>query len=230
SFCGSGVGMVTLGSVEAVSPRKLQTTSQDRLSGDAARLAENQSLLPQADSVNDTIRAQALVDATNSCRANAEDILFRLAFLITGDQAQAEDSIIRAYELAEQGEMPFRERQFECANCATVRSAIQSRLADIRECKDLYESSDCKQPKRRPQVIRPELQATTESILHLDPEMVITELDPLARAILVLRGVLRASVRDCSIQFNMSSKSVLAVQGRITAGLLRRSVRRSRPN
>jgi len=55
--------------------------------------------------------------------------------------------------------------------------------------------------------------------LHLDPEMVIAELDSLARAILVLRGVLSASVRDCSIQLNVSSESVLAVQRRINTWL-----------
>ena len=67
--------------------------------------------------------------------------------------------------------------------------------------------------------MRPDLPAMTESILRLDPEMVIAELDSLARAILVLRGVLSASVRDCSIQLNVSSESVLAVQRRITTWL-----------
>ena len=49
--------------------------------------------------------------------------------------------------------------------------------------------------------------------------MVVAELDSLARAVLVLRGVLGASVRDCSIQLNVSSESVLAVQRRITTWL-----------
>jgi hypothetical protein len=79
-----------------------------------------------------------------------------------------------------------------------------------------YKGSDCKQPRHRPQVMRPDLPAMTKSIFHLDPEMVIAELDSLARAILVLRDVLRASVRDCSIQLNVASESVLAVQCRIT--------------
>ena len=68
--------------------------------------------------------------------------------------------------------------------------------------------------------MRPDLPAMTESILRLDPEMVIAELDSLARAILVLRGVLSASVRDCSIQLNVSSELVLAVQRRITTWLM----------
>jgi DNA-directed RNA polymerase specialized sigma24 family protein len=59
----------------------------------------------------------------------------------------------------------------------------------------------------------------TESILHLDPEMVIAELDSLARAILVLRGVLGASVRDCSLQLNVSCESVQSVERRVTTWL-----------
>ena len=59
----------------------------------------------------------------------------------------------------------------------------------------------------------------TESILCLDPEVVIAGLDPLARAVLVLRAVLRSSVRDCSIQLNVSCESVLAIQRRITTWL-----------
>lgn len=66
-----------------------------------------------AANVNDTIRAQVPVDATNLCCANEENFLFRLAFLITGGQARAEDSVITAYELAEQGETPFRDWRFE---------------------------------------------------------------------------------------------------------------------
>lgn len=169
--------------------------------------------------VGGTARSQAHATHIGSYCGNEGNILFRLAYLITGDEAQAKDSIIAAYNLAQQGKTPFRDWLLEWAKCATVRSAIQARLADVRECEDRYKGSDCKQPRHRPPVTRPELPAMTESILHLDPEMVIAELDSLARAILVLRGVLRASVRDCSIQLNVSTESVLAVQSRIATWL-----------
>ena len=151
--------------------------------------------------------------------SNEDNILFRLAYLITADEVQAEDSVIAAYDLAGQGKTTSRGWLSEWVKCATVKSAIQARLADVRECEDRYKGSDCKQPRHRPQVMKPDLPAMTESILHLDPEMVIAELDSLARAILVLRGVLSASVRDCSIQLNVSSELVLAVQRRITTWL-----------
>ena len=157
--------------------------------------------------------------AAGSMVTTRRNILFRLAYLITADEVQAEDSVIAAYDLAEQGQTPFREWLLEWTKCATVKSAIEARLAEIRECEDRYKDSDCKRPRHRPQVMRNDLPAMTESILRLDPEMVIAELDPLARGILVLRGVLSASVRDCSIQLNVSSESVLAVQRRMTTWL-----------
>ena len=175
-------------------------------------------MFDNAAEVGGTTRSQAHATHIGSYCSNEGNILFRLAYLITADEVQAEDSVIAAYDLAGQGKTPFRDR-LEWAECATVRSAIQARLADIRECEDRYNGSDYKRSTHRPQVMKPDLPAMTESILHLDPEMVIAELDSLARAILVLRGVLSASVRDCSIQLNVSSESVLAAQRRITTWL-----------
>ena len=166
-----------------------------------------------------TTRSQAHATPTRSYCSNEGNILFRLAYLITGDEVQAEDSVIAAYDLAEQGKTSFSGWLLEWAKCAAVRSAIEARLAEIRGCEDRYKNSDRKRPRHRPQVMRNDLATMTESILCLDPEMVISELDSLARAILVLRGVLSASVRDCSIQLNASSESVLAVQRRITTWL-----------
>ncbi len=176
-------------------------------------------MFDNAAEVGGTTRFQAHVTSIGSYCNNERNILFRLAYLITGDEVQAEDSVIAAYDLAGQGKTPSRGWLLEWVKCATVKSAIQARLADIRECEGRYKGSDCKRPRHRPQVMRPDLPAMTESILHLDPEMVIAELDSLARAILVLRGVLSTSVRDCSIQLDVSSESVLAVQRQITTWL-----------
>src|SRR5271165_4717818 len=44
-------------------------------------------------------RTQASASDITSCFHNQKETLFRLAFLITGDEAQAEASVINAYEL-----------------------------------------------------------------------------------------------------------------------------------
>ena len=165
-------------------------------------------------------RSQAHADWGEIDCNNEDNILFRLAYLITGDEAQAQDSIIAAYGLAKHSETPFREWRPEWATYATVKSAIEARLAEIRKCEDRHKSSDRQPPRHRPQVMSRDLPATTESVLCLDPEVVIAGLDPLARAVLVLRAVLRSSVRDCSIQLNVSCESVLAIQRRITTWLM----------
>ena len=169
--------------------------------------------------VGGTTRSQAHATHIGSYCSNEGNILFRLAYLITADEVQAEDAVIAAYDLAGQGKAPSRGWLLEWVKCATVKSAIQGRLADVRECEDRYKSLDCKQPKHRPQLTRPDLAAMTESILHLDPEMVINELDSFSRAILVFRGVLGASVRDCSVQLKVSCDSVRAVERRVATWL-----------
>ncbi|HVN21171.1 MAG TPA: hypothetical protein VMU05_20460 [Dongiaceae bacterium] len=176
-------------------------------------------MLHNAATVDAPIRTQALVvDVGGNC-SYEKNILFRLAFLITGDKAQAEDALMAAYELTEQGETPFRDWLFEWAKSATVKSAIRGRLDDIRECGAQYKPSHCKHPEHLHQIAMPELQGVAEWILRLDPDMVIAELDPFARAILLLRGALGASVRECAIQLTVSTESVLAAQCRITTWL-----------
>src|SRR5271166_5455360 len=62
-------------------------------------------------------RTQASACDITSCFRNEKETLFRLAFLITGDKAQAEASVINAYETTLQGETPFRDWVFEWAKC-----------------------------------------------------------------------------------------------------------------
>ncbi len=161
-------------------------------------------------------RTQASASDITSCFHNEKGTLFRLAFLITGDEAQAETSVINAYELTLQGKAPFRDWLFEWAKSATVRSAIWARLDHIREWEREYRDSQWVHHEPfQPQTFT-EQQPSAESLLRLDPDLVIAELDPFARAILVLRGILNASVRDCAVQLNVSRGAVLAAQCRIT--------------
>jgi len=51
-------------------------------------------------------------------------------------------------------------------------------------------------------------------LLHIDPEIVIGELDPLARAVAILRTTGRASILDCILQLRLSLDTVLAANCR----------------
>ncbi len=162
-------------------------------------------------------RTQASASDITSCFHNEKETLFRLAFLIAGDEAQAEASVINAYELTLQGEPPFRDWLFEWAKSATVRSAIRTRLDEIRRCSSAYKDSYYDDREYLSQ--QTDEQRMAESIGRLDPGLVVSELDPFARSILVLRGVLHASARGCAVQLNVSHQFVLAAQCRLNAWL-----------
>jgi len=157
--------------------------------------------------------AQASASDIRSCFHNEKETLFRLAFLITGDEAQAEASVINGYELTLQGKTPFRDWLFEWAKSVTVRSAIRTRLDEIRRCESGYKDSYYEDPEYLSQ--QADQQPMAESIWRLDPSLVVSELDPFARSVLVLQGALHASVRDCAVQLNVFRESVVAAQCRI---------------
>ena len=47
-------------------------------------------------------------------------------------------------------------------------------------------------------------------ILGTDAQTLIAELDPLCRAVLVLRLAIRSSIQDCALRLNVSRAAVLA--------------------
>jgi hypothetical protein len=51
-------------------------------------------------------------------------------------------------------------------------------------------------------------------VFGIDPSTIIAELDPLARAVLVLRTAIRASIQDCALRLNVSRSTVLAANCR----------------
>ena len=165
--------------------------------------------------LNGAVPSQASIADIACCFNDEKDALFRLAFLITGDKAQAEACVINAYETTLQGETPFRDWVFEWAKSATVRGAIRMRLDEIRRWESGYKDSYCEHPEHLFRETVAEQQLMAESIWRIDPGLVVAELDPFARAILVLRGILHASVRDCAVLLNVFRESVVAAQCQI---------------
>ncbi len=52
--------------------------------------------------------------------------------------------------------------------------------------------------------------ASLDLILGADAQKLIAELDPLCRAVLVLRVAIRSSIQDCALRLNVSRAAVLA--------------------
>ena len=159
----------------------------------------------------------AAVDARNyaspaeivACFQDQRNVLGRLAFLITGDQVTAEQAVVQACEMTLQGNSPFRDWLFEWAKAAAIASAISHGTEAIRICEAAYKDRRCPHVEHLSQGDAQERAANLDLILGTDIQKLLTELDPLCRAILVLRVGIRSSIRDCALRLNVSRAAVL---------------------
>jgi DNA-directed RNA polymerase specialized sigma24 family protein len=144
-----------------------------------------------------------------ACFQDQRNILGRLAFLITGDQATAEQAVIQACEMTLRGNSPFRNWLFEWAKAATIASAISRGTEAIRACEAAYKDRQCPHLEHQSQGDADERVASLDLILATDAQTLIAELDPLCRAVLVLRVAIRSSIQDCALRLNVSRAAVV---------------------
>jgi DNA-directed RNA polymerase specialized sigma24 family protein len=159
-------------------------------------------------------RNHASVAEVVGCFNDERPILSRLALLITGDQATAEQSVVDACEMTVKGHSPFRDWLLEWAKAATITSAISKCAAAIRHCEAAYREQHCSHAEHTSQGNAEERAASLNLILEADARKVIAELDPLSRAVLVLRLGIRSSIQDCVLRLNVARAAVLAANCR----------------
>jgi DNA-directed RNA polymerase specialized sigma24 family protein len=160
----------------------------------------------------------APVDARNhaspaevvACFQDQGNVLSQLAFLITGDRATADQAVVEACEVTLQGNSPFRDWLFEWAKAATIASAISHGTKAIRICEATYNDRRCPHVEHLSHGDVEERAARLDLILGTDTQKLLTELDPLCRAVLVLRLAIRSSIQDCALRLNVSRAAVLA--------------------
>ncbi|MGB2606782.1 MAG: hypothetical protein WBC78_24475 [Candidatus Sulfotelmatobacter sp.] len=145
-----------------------------------------------------------------ACFRDQRSVLGRLAFLITGDQAIAEQAVAQACEITLQGNSPFRNWLLEWAKAATITAAISLHGDAIRVCETMYKDRQCPHVEQLYQFDDERRVASLAFILQMDTQKITAELDPLCRAILVLRIAIRSSIQDCSLRLNVSRAAVLA--------------------
>jgi len=159
----------------------------------------------------------APVDARNhaspaevvACFHDQRNVLGRLAFLITGDHATADQTVVQACEITLQGNSPFRDWLLEWAKTATIASAISHGTEAIRVCEAAYEDRRCPHVEHLSQGDDEERAASLDLILGAVTQKLLTELDPLCRTVLVLRLAIRSSIQDCALRLNVSRAAVL---------------------
>jgi hypothetical protein len=136
--------------------------------------------------------------------------LGKLAFLITGDQTAADRAIGSACEITLQGNGPFRAWLIEWAKVATIMCAISLQDDAIRICEPMYKDRSCSHIEHLCELDDERRAAGLALILKADDQQFVAELDPLCRAILVLRLAIRSSIQDCVFRLNVSLAAVLA--------------------
>jgi hypothetical protein len=159
-------------------------------------------------------RNRASISEVVACFHDEQSLLSRLALLITGDQATAEESVVNACEITLQGHSPFRDWLLEWAKAATITSAISRRVQVIRACQSAYKDQRCSHPEHFSQDGAEQRAANLTLVLQADPRKIIGELDILCRTILVLRLAIRSSIQDCTLRLNIPRAAVLAANCR----------------
>jgi len=175
----------------------------------------------------------APVDARNhaspaeivACFQDRRNVLGRLAFLITGDQATADQAVVRACEITLEGNSPFRDWLLEWAKAATIASAISHGTEAIRICEAAYKDQRCPHVEHLSPGDDEERAASLDLILAVDAQTLIAELDSLCRAVLVLRVAIRSSIQDCALRLNVSRAAVLAANCHVLMWLHERHVK-----
>jgi DNA-directed RNA polymerase specialized sigma24 family protein len=160
-----------------------------------------------------------------ACFQDQRNVLGRLAFLITGDQATADQAVVQACEITLQGNSPFRDWLLEWAKAATIASAISHGTEVIRVCEAAYKDQRCPHVEHLSPGDAEERAASLDLILGADPQQLIAELDPLCRAVLVLRVAIRSSIQDCSLRLNVPRAAVLAANCHVLTWLHERNVK-----
>jgi len=180
----------------------------------------------------------AAVDARNyaspaeivACFQDERNVLGRLAFLITGEQATADQSVINACEISLKGNSPFRDWLLEWAKTATISSAISRRAEAIRSYGAAYVDRRCTHVEHFSGGDVDERESSLARILRTDPWALIAELDPLCRAILVLRLAMRSSIQECVLRLNVSRAVVLGANCHAMTWLEERHVKAEEEN
>jgi hypothetical protein len=148
------------------------------------------------------------------CFLEERQFLSQLAFLITGDQASADQSVLNACEMTVKGRSPFRDWLLEWAKAATITNAMSKCAETMSEREAGYKDQGCSHSEHTLQLDAEQRTANFNILLKTDTLKVVEELDALSRAVLVLRLAIGSSIRDCALRLNVGRATVLAANCR----------------
>jgi hypothetical protein len=155
-------------------------------------------------------RNQASAAEIAVCFRDHTQLLESLAFFITADHTTADQAVAQAGETTLHSNSPFRDWLFEWAKAATIKAAISRQDEAIRMCEGMYKDRRCPHVEHLCHLDAERRAASLALVLQMDAQKISAELDPLCRAIVVLRIATRSSIQECSLRLSVSRAVVLA--------------------
>lgn len=136
--------------------------------------------------------------------ADQSESLRWTALMITGSAELAEPSTINATGLAQTSSRDFRDWLVLWAHLATARNAFNAVRSSIHDSAKHYAGWTCSHIQHEPFPW-----TKVQSLQEMEVDVVVQQLDALARAVLVLRGCHRASFEDCVFLLNVPLQSAV---------------------
>lgn len=126
-----------------------------------------------------------------------------LAEVITGDPKLADQCVIDGRSLANRNSGVFRDWLGQWARSATIRSSVDCVRTEIAASEVKYEQARCVHSGHGAFSVE-----KADAIQTLPPEVLVSTLDPFARAVMVLRGVQRAAIQECALTLRSTRAAV----------------------
>lgn len=126
-----------------------------------------------------------------------------ISLVITGDAAKAESAIVDASGLQKTSSGVFRDWLVQWAHSATARVAAANVRDSIIANSSKYLTFSCDHSDH--DLLS---EAQINALRELDPHEIVVNLDPLARATLVLRGIQKTSIFDCSMLLEVPRRAI----------------------
>lgn len=162
-------------------------------------------------------RFASTVEIRDVFESQREQLLW-LAEVITGDPKLAAQCVIDASKITETSSTIFRDWLAKWARNATVRSSLAHMHAQISHTAEAgYEGVPC--PPEGHDVLS---SSEVAALMECPASGIASQLDPLSRAVLILRGVQHAAVQDCALTLAVSRAVILAAYRRATDWLTHR--------
>ncbi len=159
-------------------------------------------------------RAYASTSDVVSCFEQARSLLMKMAFLITGDEFVAARCVENARENTLKSHRPFRDCILEWAKTATIQLALLRSARVIRSFEDPHKGWRCSHAEHLAENADETRRLGLQRLTLIDATELVSELDPLCRAVLVLRLALRNSIQECAFRLNVSRLAVIGANCR----------------